>query len=90
MSENVQSEIRLAEKRLILRWSDGVEGSLDSRRLREACRCAECLSRSKEPSSTGLSIVEIRLLGSHAVTIGFSDGHMRGIFPFTYLRELAQ
>lgn len=90
MSNEMPSQIRLTQKKLILNWNDGIERTLESRCLRRACRCSDCLAQTEKPDLEDLSIVEIRLIGSHAVNIGFSDGHARGIFPFTYLCELAQ
>jgi DUF971 family protein len=68
-------------------------------RLRAACRCADCrrerIDREAEPDTggttiAGLTIAEVRLVGDHALNIAFSDGHDRGIYPWSYLRELAR
>jgi DUF971 family protein len=66
-------------------------------RLRAACRCADCrrerIDRDADPDTggaTGTTIVEVRLVGDHALNIAFSDGHDRGIYPWSYLRELAR
>jgi prepilin-type processing-associated H-X9-DG protein len=34
-------------------------------------------------------IAEIGAIGDYAINVVFTDGHARGIFPWTYLRELA-
>ncbi len=68
-------------------------------RLRAACRCADCrrerLDRGADPNTGGATIAsatiaEVRLVGDHALNIAFSDGHDRGIYPWSYLRELAR
>jgi DUF971 family protein len=68
-------------------------------RLRAACRCADCrrerIDRDADPDTDGATIVgttitEVRLIGDHALNIAFSDGHDRGIYPWSYLRELAR
>jgi DUF971 family protein len=73
-------------------------------RLRAACRCADCrrerIDRDADPDTGGATIAgttiartiiaEVRLVGDHAVNIAFSDGHDRGIYPWSYLRELAR
>ncbi len=67
-------------------------------RLRAACRCADCrrarIERDADPDTgdatiAGTTIAEVRLVGDHALNIAFSDGHDRGIYPWSYLRELA-
>ncbi len=72
-------------------------------RLRAACRCADCrrarIDRDADPDTgdatlagttiAGTTIAELRLVGDHALNIAFSDGHDRGIYPWSYLRELA-
>jgi DUF971 family protein len=63
-------------------------------RLRAACRCAECrrerFDRGADPDTDGATIAEVRLVGDHALNIAFSDGHDRGIYPWSYLRKLAR
>jgi DUF971 family protein len=41
-------------------------------------------------SQPGLRITEIHPVGAYGVQLVFSDGHDRGIYPWTYLRELTQ
>jgi DUF971 family protein len=36
-----------------------------------------------------VTIVAVELVGLYAVNLVFSDGEARGIYPWTYLRELA-
>ena len=60
--------------------------------LRAACRCAECRSTALR----GLPVAvpdSIRLtnavpVGLYALQLRFSDGHERGIYPWSYLRSL--
>jgi len=67
--------------------------SLQAERLRAACRCAHCRRAqidgtfaSEFPSVTIASVAPI---GHYAVNLGFSDGHARGIYPWSYLAELS-
>jgi DUF971 family protein len=61
--------------------------------LRAACRCAHCrraqidglLAAGCDP----VTILRVSPIGHYAVNIAFSDGHERGIFPWSYLAELA-
>jgi DUF971 family protein len=68
-------------------------------RLRAACRCADCrrerIDRDADLDTcdatvAGMTITEVRLVGDHALNVAFSDGHDRGIYPWSYLRELAR
>ncbi len=90
----VKLALHAARQLLEIEWSDGVTALLSHQRLREACRCASCTSVARTGSPVtapaGLSLDEIRPVGSNAVQFVFSDGHDRGIFPFPYLRELAE
>jgi DUF971 family protein len=78
---------------LVATWSDGGETVLAAKTLRQACHCSQCTARQArgEPIAiaTDVSITTLTLIGSYAVNIIFSDGHSRGIFPWTLLRTLA-
>ena len=85
-------ELRNASRSLHVEWSDGTSGELTHRMLRRECRCAECLrvrrSGRQVEVPESIALLEIVPYGSNAVQLRFSDGHQRGIFPFSYLREL--
>ncbi len=74
-------------------WSGGSTSAIAFRTLRERCLCAECRSARQQGRTIavcdGISLSEIVPYGTNAVQLTFSDGHTRGIFPFSYLRELA-
>ncbi|MEZ2143418.1 gamma-butyrobetaine hydroxylase-like domain-containing protein [Bradyrhizobium sp. DN5] len=38
----------------------------------------------------GLHVAAIEPIGNYALRLSFSDGHDRGIYPWSYLRELAE
>lgn len=88
-------EIRLTSSRdaLIVSWDDGKSSQLSAGRLRDSSRDAGALRAridgAAEPSSEGLVIVDVKPVGTYAVNLFFSDGHDRGIFPWSLLRELA-
>lgn len=80
------------ERRLEITWGDGVTSVLPHRLLREACRCAGCVAAQRAGNPIAAS-QEIRLdfvgpYGANVLRLGFDDGHSRGLYPFTYLREL--
>ncbi len=78
---------------LRLTWRDGISAVLPAERLRLRCRCAWCTRdrlESRFPQAfPDLAVVGVDHMGGYAVHIAFSDGHARGIFPWTYLRALA-
>jgi DUF971 family protein len=87
-------EIRnhLEEGWLEIAWSDGVTAVLPHRLLREACRCAHCqaAARAGEAASIvpGIRLHWVEPYGSNSLRLGFDDGHSRGLYPFSFLREL--
>lgn len=91
----VAVELRLvrAGERLEVDWRDGVRSVLAATVLRSGCRCAQCESTRRRGGSVvvpaSIAIRGLEPFGANAVRLHFSDGHARGIFPFTYLRGLA-
>jgi len=86
-------QVTLEADALSLAFPDGVV-RLSARTLRAACRCAPCRARERagepvEPSPS-VSLCELVPVGAYAAQLRFSDGHDRGIYPWVYLRELAQ
>jgi prepilin-type processing-associated H-X9-DG protein len=67
--------------------------SIDAAKLRAACRCAQCrraLIDGAFPNKfVHLTISEVSWVGGYGVNVAFSDGHARGIYPFSYLSEIA-
>jgi DUF971 family protein len=94
--ETAPSELRCAAdgSRLVAVWPDGGQTSVSAMVLRRACRCAECTARRArgEPAAgtAEVAITNIAAIGGYAVNIVFSDGHRRGIFPWAFLRTLAE
>lgn len=76
-----------------LEWPDGSGTELEARALRLACRCSHCESRRRDGLAASipaeLRILELGAVGIIGVQAVFSDGHQRGIYPWSYLRELA-
>jgi DUF971 family protein len=80
--------------RLEVLWSDGARAGLSGPKLRAACRCAGCesLRRANQAvdAGEGAAISQLRPVGAMGLQIVFSDGHDRGIFPWSYLHQLCQ
>jgi len=74
-------------------WARGASSLIAAAELREACRCASCAASGAAgkpvTGEDGIAIATVEPIGGHAVNIGFSDGHARGIYPWRFLRELA-
>lgn len=67
--------------------------SLSAPALRAACRCAPCTAARAQgcfdADFSGVTLTDITPFGAHGLTLTFSDGHARGVFPFAYLAALA-
>ena len=94
--EAIPAEAVLARggESLRLTWADGESAVLPAETLRLRCRCAWCTRdrhQGRFPEAfAAVSATKVEPMGGYAVHIAFSDGHARGIFPWTYLRELAR
>lgn len=78
---------------LELTWPDGARTELRHAHLREQCRCAACEQQRRRgpgvaPADAALRIVHMELVGEQGLSLAFSDGHARGIYPWAYLRQL--
>jgi DUF971 family protein len=78
------------EGRLRIEWPErAVE--LDGGMLRRHCRCAGCRSlqlQGRVADAEDISVSGFAAMG-YGVQLCFSDGHDRGVFPWTYLAEIA-
>jgi len=89
------TEIKLSrdKSKIIIRWPDGDKTELSALLLRQRCNSARSkrarIDCAEEPITELLTISEIRSVGLYAINIVFSDGHDRGIYPWSYLRELS-
>jgi DUF971 family protein len=87
-------ELRLepAGKALIIAWDDGLRARLSARFLRSNCRSAGAvrLAMAGLPVDPAVCITGMQLVGIYALNLAFSDGQDRGIYPWIYLRDLAQ
>ena len=80
---------------LKIAWQDGHTSVYPARTLRLACPCAGCVdemtgqivlvANSVPPDVHPL---KVELVGRYAITIGWSDGHHTGIYPFDLLRKM--
>jgi DUF971 family protein len=89
-------EIRLSRARdaLVVRWQDGATDRLPAAMLRRAARDAGAVRAVLDGAAPavcdGLTIVDVRPVGTYAVNLFFSDGHDRGIYPWSMLHALGR
>lgn len=81
---------------LRIRWRDGGVSDYPPRYLRLSCPCAGCVEEMTGrpllvPASVPMDVHPLRIeyVGDYAIRFDWSDGHATGIYPFTYLREIA-
>ena len=94
-------DVQVIGEELALKWPDGAESYLRLEVLRRGCPCAGCrgepdvlgrLHRGPPPVLTAASFRLRRLerVGNYALQPVWEDGHDAGIYPFDYLRRLAE
>jgi DUF971 family protein len=80
--------------RLRLTWPSGAAVDIPAARLRAGCRCAWCTRQRIDgtfaASFETIAIDRVMPVGDYALNIAFNDEHARGIYPWVYLRKLAQ
>jgi DUF971 family protein len=87
--------------RLRIEWSDQTQREYATAELRDACPCATCREKRKQPPQSSmdlpvlsaaeaapLKLVGMKPVGNYAYSIAFSDGHDTGIFTLESLRDL--
>jgi DUF971 family protein len=81
------------DKQVVVQWSATETQVLSHQRLRGACPCAKCRA-ARIQGLISLVNADVELVAMNPMGYGlqmvFSDGHDRGIYPWIYLRELAQ
>ena len=77
---------------VLVQWADGSSHSFSYARLRAACPCSACRAgRLAGRIDLACSDVQVSAIHSqgYGVQLVFSDGHERGIYPWSYLQGLA-
>lgn len=77
---------------LTIRWTNGRAQHITHAQLRRACGCAECrrlrLDGATIDITPDVTLIDLRPMG-YGVQLVFSDGHERGIYPWSYLEQIA-
>jgi DUF971 family protein len=78
---------------LAVTWDNGSSEVFPAAVLRHYARDAASVRRTVDgltrPATSGITIIAVEPVGNYAVRLVFSDGHDRGIFPWSYLAEIA-
>jgi DUF971 family protein len=82
-----------SKQQLRLDWADGSVQLIGHAQLRRQCPCSQCrafqLQGLKPVVSPGIRLLEVNPQG-YGLQLVFSDGHERGIYPWTYLAGLGE
>lgn len=89
-----QVRLRRKQKRVEITWPDGQESHLSCLTLRKSCACSSC-SNARQKGAISLidadiGIDNLNVHGVSAMQFHFSDGHNRGLYPWSYLRQLCE
>ncbi|RNJ42726.1 hypothetical protein B5V01_22160 [Mesorhizobium erdmanii] len=87
-------ELRVTAARglLSVTWDDGAVSLIPASMLRARSRAAQQVRAEIEGNKNSFETVTVtsaEAIGSYAIRLVFSDGHDRGIYPWSYLREIA-
>lgn len=79
---------------LVVAWRRGDTTVIAAETLRAACWCAWCrVDRvlGRFPACFDDAAIEtVQGIGGYAIHVAFTDGHARGIYPWPYLRAVAE
>ncbi|MET0314837.1 MAG: DUF971 domain-containing protein [Hansschlegelia sp.] len=87
-------EVRLSDegRRMEILWEGGAVTRLPAAVLRRASRSAgalrEAIDGAEAELPEAIAVTRAEPVGAYALRLSFSDGHDRGIFPWSYLRDL--
>ena len=77
---------------ILVNWPDGNQTQLSAFMLREHCNSARAkrarIDFCEEIIPKDITISKVRNVGLYAINLVFSDGHDKGIYPWSYLKEL--
>ena len=91
MNSPFHIELDMHARTLALHWADGATQRIAHRLLRQVCPCAECKRQRLDGAAPvvpdDIAVLEI-LPAGYGAQLRFSDGHERGIFPWSFLERL--
>ncbi len=95
------SDVQIIGEELAIKWEDGTETFLPLVKLRRHCPCAGCKGEvdimgklykaaDKPLPPQAFQLVRVVNVGGYAIQPIWGDGHSTGLFPFDYLRRVAE
>lgn len=90
----IRIRVHAGRRLLELHWADAGQVLLAHGRLRSACKCAWCEQGRRQngvdpAASDDVHLTGVERVGAVGLQLRFSDGHDKGIYPWSYLRSLA-
>jgi len=93
-------DLQIIGQELAIKWNDGSESFVPLEKLRRHCPCAACKGETdvlgNVYKTTGAPLdarafvlVRASPVGGYAVQPLWADGHSTGLYPFDYLKRLA-
>jgi DUF971 family protein len=93
-------DIQVIGRELAVKWEDGSESFVALEKLRRHCPCAGCKGETdiagnvykgppQQLNDRSFQLAHIANVGSYAIQPVWADGHSTGIYPFDYLRRVA-
>jgi DUF971 family protein len=82
-----------------LKFSDGFEGDVSLKELRDNCPCAGCIGEDvllqkyepinkTEVTEAGYVLEKAEPVGNYAIQLYWKDGHNTGIYTWEYLKKI--
>jgi DUF971 family protein len=91
-------DVQLIGSEVAIRWSDGGESFITTKRLRANSPSAEVKGEQdifgnqyggeKPRDHSGVAVLGWEQVGNYAIRFDFSDGHRTGLYSYALLREL--
>lgn len=82
---------------LVVEWNDGAVSKINKYLLRKSCPCAICVVEREENHhdynlfrGEKTEIIDISVIGQHAIKVTWKDGHNAGMYEFQYLIDLSK
>ncbi|WP_044552182.1 gamma-butyrobetaine hydroxylase-like domain-containing protein [Mesorhizobium japonicum] len=88
----LEIKVTAARSLLSVAWDDGAVSLIPASTLRARSRAAQEVRAhidGNKRSFETVTVTSAEAIGSYAIRLVFSDGHDRGIYPWSYLREIA-
>lgn len=90
-------EVQVLPGAVRIAFNDGLVAAIPNHALRCACPCAMCVDENSgkrllDPEQVPKTVAPEALmpLGNYAMVFEWSDGHTTGIYPWAYLRKIAE